>query len=127
MKLLVIGCGGVAQVAIQKCAQVDDVFTDILIASRTESKCKDLVAKIKDKTKAKLTTATVNADNVEELVALIESFRPVAVLTGESERGGQLKHMKKNSLSRLQINERGEYKKGNLHALVRYGNFLNLE
>ena len=80
MKLLVIGCGGVAQVAIQKCAQADDVFTDILIASRTESKCKDLVAKIKDKTKAKLTTATVNADNVEALVSLIESFRPVAVL-----------------------------------------------
>ncbi len=80
MKLLVIGCGGVAQVAIQKCAQADKIFTEILIASRTEQKCKDLVEKIKDKTNAKLTTSKVNADNVEELVALISSFKPDAVL-----------------------------------------------
>ncbi len=80
MKLLVIGCGGVAQVAIQKCAQADDVFTEILIASRTESKCVELVNKIKNKTKAKLSTAKVNADNVEEVVALINSFKPAAVL-----------------------------------------------
>ena len=73
MKILIIGCGGVAQVAIQKCCQADDVFTEILIASRTKSKCDDLVARIKDKTKAKLTTAKVNADSVEELVALINS------------------------------------------------------
>ena len=80
MKILIIGCGGVAQVAIQKCCQADDVFTEILIASRTKSKCDDLVARIKDKTKAKLTTAKVNADSVEELVALINSFKPAAVL-----------------------------------------------
>lgn len=80
MKLLVIGCGGVAQVAIQKCAQADDIFTEILIASRTEQKCIDLVEKIKNKTKAKLSTAKVDADDVEELVALINSFKPVAVL-----------------------------------------------
>ena len=80
MKLLVIGCGGVAQVAIQKCAQADDIFTDILIASRTESKCTELVEKIKNKTKAKLSTAKINADSVEELVALINQFKPVAVL-----------------------------------------------
>ena len=76
MKLLVIGCGGVAQVAIQKCAQADDIFTDILIASRTESKCTELVEKIKNKTKAKLSTAKINADSVEELVALINQFNP---------------------------------------------------
>ena len=34
-KVLIIGCGGVASVAIHKCCQVPDVFTDICIASRT--------------------------------------------------------------------------------------------
>ena len=80
MKLLIIGCGGVAQVAIQKCCQADDVFTEIMIASRTESKCIDLVKKIQGKTKAKLTTAKVDADSVEQLTKLIDSFKPVAVL-----------------------------------------------
>lgn len=80
MKLLVIGCGGVAQVSIQKCCQADDVFTEILIASRTKSKCDALVEKIKDKTKAKLSTAKVDADSVDEVVALINNFKPAAVL-----------------------------------------------
>ena len=80
MKLLVIGCGGVAQVAIQKCCQADDTFSEILIASRTVKKCEDLIAKIKDKTAASLSAAKVNADNKEELVALINSFKPAAVL-----------------------------------------------
>ncbi len=80
MKLLVIGCGGVAQVAIQKCCQADDVFTEILIASRTKSKCDALVEKIKNKTKAKLSTAKVDADSVDEVVALINNFKPAAVL-----------------------------------------------
>ena len=80
MKILIIGCGGVAQVAIKKCCQADDVFTEILIASRTKSKCDAVAAEMQPKTKAKLTTAKVNADNVDELVALINSYKPVAVL-----------------------------------------------
>ena len=38
-RLLVIGCGGVASVAIRKCCQNSDVFTEIMIASRTKEKC----------------------------------------------------------------------------------------
>ena len=38
-KILIIGCGGVAQVAIQKCAMCAETFTEICIASRTKSKC----------------------------------------------------------------------------------------
>ena len=66
MKLLVIGCGGVATVAIHKCCE-NPVFTEICIASRTVSKCDALVAKLKDKTSAKLSTATVDADSVDSL------------------------------------------------------------
>ena len=38
-KVLVIGCGGVASVAIHKCCQASEVFTELCIASRTKSKC----------------------------------------------------------------------------------------
>ena len=79
-RVLVIGCGGVAQVAIQKCCQVDDVFTDICIASRTVSKCDALKEKLEGKTKTKMTTAKVNADNTDEVVALIKSYQPDLVM-----------------------------------------------
>ena len=80
MKILIIGCGGVAQVAIKKCCQADDVFTEIMIASRTKSKCDAVAAEMKNKTKAEITTARVDADNPEEVEALIKSFKPAAVL-----------------------------------------------
>ena len=54
-RVLVIGCGGVASVAIQKCCQVDEVFTEMCIASRTKEKCDALVEKLKGKTKTVLT------------------------------------------------------------------------
>ena len=79
-RVLVIGCGGVAQVAIQKCCQVDDVFTDICIASRTVSKCDALKEKLEGKTKTKMTTDKVNADNKDEVVALIKSYQPDLVM-----------------------------------------------
>lgn len=79
-RVLVIGCGGVAQVAIQKCCQVDDVITDICIASRTVSKCDALKEKLEGKTKTKMTTAKVNADNKDEVVALIKSYQPDLVM-----------------------------------------------
>ncbi|MBR6223665.1 MAG: saccharopine dehydrogenase family protein [Lachnospiraceae bacterium] len=79
-RVLVIGCGGVAQVAIQKCCQADDVFTELMIASRTKSKCDALAEKLKGKTKTVITTAKVDADNVEELVALINDYKPELVM-----------------------------------------------
>lgn len=79
MKLLVIGCGGVATVAIHKCCQ-NPIFTEICIASRTVSKCEALAEKLASKTNAKLTTATVNADSFESLVALMKKFQPHTVL-----------------------------------------------
>lgn len=79
-KVLVIGCGGVAGVATQKCAQNDAVFDEICIASRTVSKCDALKEKLEGKTKAKITTAQVDADNVPELVELIKKVQPDVVL-----------------------------------------------
>ena len=79
-RLMIIGCGGVASVAIHKCCQNSDVFDEIMIASRTVSKCDALKAKLEGKTKTKITTAKVDADSVPELVSLIKSYQPDAVL-----------------------------------------------
>ena len=79
MKLLVIGCGGVAQVAIRKCCQAG-IYDEILIASRTKSRCDALIEKIKDGTKSILSSAKVDADSVPELKKLISAFKPAVVL-----------------------------------------------
>ncbi len=79
-KILIIGCGGVASVAIQKCCQVSEVFTEMCIASRTVSKCEALKEKLEGKTNTKITTAQVDADNVDELIALVEKEKPEVVL-----------------------------------------------
>lgn len=78
-KALIIGCGGVASVAIHKCCQNSDVFEEICIASRTKSKCDALKEKLSGG-KTVIHTAQVNADNVDELIALIEQFKPDVVL-----------------------------------------------
>ena len=75
-KVLIIGCGGVASVAIHKCCQNSEVFSEVCIASRTKSKCDALKEKLEGTTKTKITTAQVNADNVDELIALIEKEKP---------------------------------------------------
>jgi len=78
-KALIIGCGGVAGVAIHKCCQNNGVFQEIMIASRTKAKCDALKQKL-DGGKTKITTAQVDADNVTELTRLIKDFRPGVVL-----------------------------------------------
>ena len=82
-RVLIIGAGGVASVAAHKVAQNSDVFTDIMIASRTESKCKALAKAIEDKglvPKGSIKTAHVDADHVPELVALFNSYKPDLVM-----------------------------------------------
>ena len=78
-KALIIGAGGVASVCIHKCCQNPDVFEEICIASRTKSKCDALKEKL-DGGKTKISTAQVNADNVDELIALINEFKPDVVV-----------------------------------------------
>lgn len=79
-KVLIIGCGGVASVAIHKCCQNSEVFEEVCIASRTVAKCDALKEKLEGTTSTKITTAQVNADNVPELVRLITEVKPDVVL-----------------------------------------------
>lgn len=79
-RLLIIGCGGVASVAINKCCQNSEVFSEICIASRTVSKCEALAEKLRDKTSTVITTAQIDAENVTALAELIREYKPDAVL-----------------------------------------------
>ncbi|WP_294373928.1 saccharopine dehydrogenase family protein [uncultured Clostridium sp.] len=78
-RALIIGAGGVASVAIHKCCQNSEVFEEICIASRTLSKCDALKEKLQGG-KTKIQTAKVDADNVDELIALINDFKPDVVI-----------------------------------------------
>ena len=79
-KVLIIGAGGVSRVVTKKCAMNSDVFSDITLASRTKSKC-DLIAKeIKDALHVEVKTAQVDADRIDDLVALIKSVKPDLVM-----------------------------------------------
>ena len=76
-RVVVIGAGGVGTVAVKKMAMNADVFTDIMLASRTKSKCDKIAGDIKN---IKIRTAQVDAENVDELLNLFESFRPELVV-----------------------------------------------
>lgn len=76
-RVLIIGAGGVGTVVAHKIAQNSDIFTEIMLASRTKSKC-DAIAKAIGGNKIK--TAQVDADNVEDLKKLFNSFKPELVI-----------------------------------------------
>ena len=72
-KVLIIGAGGVGTVVAHKCAQNPEVFNEIVLASRTKSKCDKIAAEIGAKN---IVTDRVDADSVEELVELFNRHRP---------------------------------------------------
>ncbi len=79
-RIMIIGAGGVATVAAHKCAQIPDVFEEIIIASKTFSKCEAIKRDIKQRYGRDIVTAQVDADNVPELTRLIERYQPFLVL-----------------------------------------------
>jgi len=79
-KVLIIGAGGVGTVVANKVAQNRDVFTDIMLASRTKSKCDVIAEDVKQRTGVMIQTARVDADNVAELVRLLRDFNPELVI-----------------------------------------------
>ena len=79
-KVIIIGAGGVGSVVAHKCAMNAHVFTEILLASRTKSKCDKIAADIEAMHGVKIETAKVDADNVPELVELIKNFQPKMVI-----------------------------------------------
>jgi saccharopine dehydrogenase (NAD+, L-lysine forming) len=80
-KVLIIGAGGVGNVVAKKCAMNPDVFSEVVLASRTLRKC-DAIAEecAKIGLPTKVQTAQVDADNVPELVALINKVKPFMII-----------------------------------------------
>jgi saccharopine dehydrogenase (NAD+, L-lysine-forming) len=79
-KVLIIGAGGVGTVVAHKVAQNNDVFTEIMLASRTKSKCDAIKEDLLKRYNVEVQTAQVDADNVDELVALFNDFKPELVI-----------------------------------------------
>ncbi len=79
-RILIIGAGGVATVAAHKCAQIPDVFTEIMVASRTLSKCEAIRNDIGKRYGREIHVTRVDADNVPELTAVIDKFQPDLLL-----------------------------------------------
>lgn len=79
-RVLIIGAGGVGTVVANKVAQNNDVFTDIMLASRTKSKCDVIAEDVKRRTGVAIRTAQVDADSVPELVKLFNDYKPELVI-----------------------------------------------
>lgn len=75
-KVIIIGAGGVGGVVTHKCAQLPEVFSEIILASRNEDKCKAIAAQLD----RPIRTAQVDADNVPELTALLKKEQPALVI-----------------------------------------------
>lgn len=76
-KVLIIGAGGVGTVVAHKIAQNPDVFTEIVLVSRTQSKCDAIADAIGGN---RIVTDRVDADKVEDLVSLFKKHKPDIVV-----------------------------------------------
>ncbi len=79
-KVLIIGAGGVGRVVAHKCSRFHDVISDIVLASRTKSRCDEIAAEVKDLTGRTIVTEQVDADDVEATTALLRKHRPQLVI-----------------------------------------------
>lgn len=76
-RVLIIGAGGVGTVVAHKVARLPEVFSEIMLASRTKAKCDAIAKKVGGN---RIQTAEVDADNVPELTKLLKSFKPDIVI-----------------------------------------------
>lgn len=79
-KVLIIGAGGVSQVVVHKCAQHPEVFSEIMLASRTKAKCDKIAEGVLERYGRTIKTAKIDAEDVPALVKLIKRFKPKMVI-----------------------------------------------
>jgi saccharopine dehydrogenase (NAD+, L-lysine-forming) len=77
--VIIIGSGGVASVAAQKCAQNHKVFKTIIIASRTLAKCEAIVQRMKS-FPVKAIAEQVDAESKTQMIKLIQKYKPTLVM-----------------------------------------------
>lgn len=79
-KVLIVGAGGVGRVVAHKCAAQTGLIGEILLASRTLEKCDAIAADIHDRLARRISTCAVDADQVDEMIALLRDFQPDLVI-----------------------------------------------
>ena len=75
-KVIIIGAGGVGNVVAQKCAQLPKIFKEIVLASRTVSKCDAIAKDVEAKQGRTIRTAAINADDVVATTAFLKEEKP---------------------------------------------------
>jgi len=79
-RVLIVGAGGVGGVVAHKCAQNPEVFSEILLASRTKARCDKLADEIEQLQGRRIRTAAVDADDVRQTVKLLKDYKPELVI-----------------------------------------------
>ncbi len=75
-RVLIVGAGGVGGVVAHKCAQRSEVFSEVVLASRTLARCEKIRDQVKELQGREIKVAQVDADNVAETVALLKKVKP---------------------------------------------------
>ena len=78
--ILIVGAGGVSHVTVHKMAKNPNYFKNIILASRSIEKCFQIKKSVKNKYNINITVAELDADNIDETVALIKKFNPFLVV-----------------------------------------------
>jgi saccharopine dehydrogenase (NAD+, L-lysine-forming) len=79
-RVLIVGAGGVGAVVAHKCAQHKEIFSEIMLASRTLLRCQKIAAEVKELSGRDIQVSQLDADNVKETVALLKSYKPDLLL-----------------------------------------------
>lgn len=86
--VLIIGAGGVAQVVAHQCAQNNDILGELHIASRTQAKCKAIIASVREKksmkTEGVLAAHALDAMDIAATAALIRRLKAAIVINAGS-------------------------------------------
>lgn len=79
-RVVIIGAGGVARVVAKKAAALPEIFSDILIASRTLSRCQTLADEIAAEQGRKVAVARLDADSPKAVASCIRKFKADLVI-----------------------------------------------
>jgi saccharopine dehydrogenase (NAD+, L-lysine-forming) len=79
-KVLIIGAGGVSNVVVHKCASLPEIFSQIILASRTISKCDEIAENIEKKYNRRILTEKLDADNTLHIIGIINRYQPDLVI-----------------------------------------------
>jgi len=79
-KVIIIGAGGVGNVVAHKCAQSPDIFSEIVLASRTLSKCEAIAKTVYEKTGRTIKTYSIDADDVSSTSEFLKAEKPDLVI-----------------------------------------------